>query len=90
MDGFASDWMRHSLSEGRFVFPAPPPKTVQVVALADPPAVVTLVFEQPSRFAGQRLEIASDELAGPQMAHVLSEVTGRPVTHVAPPPEALG
>jgi uncharacterized protein YbjT (DUF2867 family) len=90
MDGFASDWMRRGLGEGRFVFPAPAAKTVQVVALADLAAVATLAFEQPGRFAGRRLEIAGDELTGPQMAQVLSEATGRPIAHMAPPLESLG
>jgi uncharacterized protein YbjT (DUF2867 family) len=90
MEGFAASWTLAGLRAGRLVYPLPPRRPLQLVAVADLAGLAALAIEQPERFAGRRLDLAGDELTGPQMAAVLGEVTGRPITYQAPPPDSLG
>jgi uncharacterized protein YbjT (DUF2867 family) len=90
MEGFAAPWTLAGLRAGRLVYPLPPQRPLQLVAVADLAGLAALAIEQPERFAGRRLDLAGDELTGPQMAAVLAEVTGRPITSQAPPPDSLG
>jgi uncharacterized protein YbjT (DUF2867 family) len=90
MEGFAAPWTMAGLRADRLVYPLPPQRPLQLVAVADLAGLVALAIEQPERFAGRRLDLAGDELTGPQMAAVLAEVTGRPITYQAPPPDSLG
>ena len=48
-----------------------------------------LVIERPGDFAGHRIELASDEVTGPEAAHILSEVLRRPLTHPQTMPAPL-
>jgi hypothetical protein len=42
---------------------------------------MALVMQLPAEFAGWRLDIASDELTGAQLASVLSEATGHMIRY---------
>jgi uncharacterized protein YbjT (DUF2867 family) len=90
MEGFAAPWTLAGLRAGRLVYPLPPQRPLQQVAVADLAGLAALAIEQPERFAARRIDVAGDELTGPQMAAVLAEVTGRPITYQAPPADSLG
>ncbi|WP_445282403.1 hypothetical protein [Streptomyces sp. DSM 118148] len=45
----------------------------------DPPAFATHVLARPEKFAGRRIDIASDEPTCPVIAEVLSGACGRPI-----------
>jgi uncharacterized protein YbjT (DUF2867 family) len=62
LDGFASGWARRSVAEGKFEFPMDGAKALQVVVLEDLGLLAALVFEQPGRLRGRRIEVASDDL----------------------------
>ncbi|MCI4347680.1 MAG: NmrA family NAD(P)-binding protein, partial [Thermoplasmata archaeon] len=64
-------------------------KSLQMVALEDLGAFDTLVLENATRFRGQRIEIAGDELSGPQAAALLAQRAGRPVRFRQVPVEIL-
>jgi len=59
------------------------------VALADIGAFAILVIENPSRFLGKRIDIASDDLTGEEAAEILSRVTGRKLTYFEVPIEQV-
>lgn len=77
------------LREGTLRYGLPPDKPLQMVAVDDLGAFDTFVLENPTRFRGQRVEIAGDELTGVQQADVLSRRTGRPVRFQSIPADAL-
>jgi len=70
---FASE----QLATGIYAVPLPPTKKLAQVAVADIGAVAVRVFEDESRFAGRRFDLASDELTGNDVVAILLRVTGR-------------
>jgi uncharacterized protein YbjT (DUF2867 family) len=71
--------------QGRLALPLPASRTLQQTALADIAGFAALALERGEPFVGRRINIASDELSGPEMAEVLSRVTGRAVQFVEVP-----
>lgn len=57
-------------AKGPVALPIPPTLKLPVVAPEDIAAMAVLAFEQPERFHGRRVDIASDRLTGPEMAAV--------------------
>lgn len=78
-----------SLRQGQLGFGLPPDKPLQVVALDDLGAFDTYVLENPAKFQGQRVEIASDEVTGLREAEILSHRTGHPIQYRPVPLDAL-
>lgn len=64
------------LRAGTLSLALPPRKKLQLVAVADLAALTRLVVERPGVFQGKRLEVASDELTGPEIAKALSHASG--------------
>jgi uncharacterized protein YbjT (DUF2867 family) len=69
------------LRQGQVGFGLPAEKPLQMVALEDLGAFDTFALENPAKFKGQRVEIASDEVTGLQEAEILSQRTGRPIQY---------
>ena len=77
MENALNPWNIDALARGRFPLALPADRTLQQVAIADVAAMAVLAVQQAEAFAGTRLEIASDELTGAQVAERLSRATGR-------------
>jgi len=73
------------LRTGTLSMPLPPTRELQMIAVADIARFVRLVLERPSEFQGKRIDIASDSLTGPEMAKVLTEVTGSAIGYSEAP-----
>ena len=71
--------------QGRLAMPLPATRTLQQTALADIAGFAALVLERGEPFFGTRINIASDELSGREMAAILSSVVGRSVEYVEVP-----
>ena len=71
--------------EGRLALPLPSTRKLQQTALADIAGFAALVLERGESFLGKRINIASDELSGREMATLLSDVVGRSVEYVKVP-----
>jgi uncharacterized protein YbjT (DUF2867 family) len=78
-----------ALRQGAVGFGLPPDRKLQTVALDDLGAFDTFVIENPVRFRGQRVEIASDEITGLTQAEILSKSTGRAMQYRQVPLEAI-
>jgi uncharacterized protein YbjT (DUF2867 family) len=91
MDNLDYPWNRAVLRAGQWPIPLPPDRPVQLIPAIDMARFAALVIERPDDFAGHRVELASDEMTGPEAAHILSEVLRRPLTHpqTMPGPLAL-
>jgi uncharacterized protein YbjT (DUF2867 family) len=85
MDNLAYPWNTAVLQAGQWPIPLPPGRTVQLIPVIDMARFAALVVERPGDFAGHRVELASDEVAGPDAARILSEILQRPIKH----PQAL-
>jgi uncharacterized protein YbjT (DUF2867 family) len=78
MENAFNPWNLPALSARRFPLPLPGDRMLQQVAIEDIASFAVLALEQPHRFRGKRIELASDELSGREAAAALSRATQRP------------
>ena len=89
MENAFNPWNLEALAHGRFPLALPADLPLAQVAIGDVAAMAVVAVERFGELAGQRIELASDELTGAQAAAALSRVTGRPFVFErvdAPPP----
>lgn len=89
MENVISPFSLPGLRQGQLGFGLPPEKPLQMVALEDLGAFDTFAIENPTKFKGQRVEIASDELTGLQEVEVLSRRAGRTIQYREVPLAAI-
>lgn len=77
------------LRHGVYAAPLPGDRQLQQIAVTDIGNFTAMVIEQRDRFAGQRIDLGSDELDGNEQATILSEVLGREVRFQQVPLEAV-
>ncbi len=70
-------------ASGTLSMPLAADRALQSLCRDDLGAFVTHVLERGKPMLGQRVDIASDELTGPEMAHAFARALGRPVRYVA-------
>jgi len=80
MENLFNPWNLGALGAGVLPTPIPPGRSLQQVATADVVALAEQAIERPEAFAGERIEVASDELTGDEAAAVLADRLGRPMT----------
>jgi uncharacterized protein YbjT (DUF2867 family) len=69
------------LDENRFNFFTQPDQSIQLVAVEDIGKIVAAIFDDPERFGGTTLEVASDAVTGHDLEALYTEAAGRPVTY---------
>jgi uncharacterized protein YbjT (DUF2867 family) len=89
MENLLSPWMAAGLAKGVLATGVLPDVKLQVISLPEVAEFTALMVEQRSRFRGQRINIASDELAPPEMARLLSETSGAKVSYSPVPMEQV-
>ena len=76
MENLLGPTFHQGLRAGKLWMPLRPTRSLQMVAVADIAGLVRLVLERPTEFQGRRIEIASDNVTGPEMAGTLTKATG--------------
>src|SRR5215212_11354572 len=89
MDNLLAPWTLPQLKEGRFPMALPASRPLQQIALSDIVAFTALVLENREEFVGRRVDIASDELSGEEVAEGLTRVTGHEINYVELPLEQV-
>jgi uncharacterized protein YbjT (DUF2867 family) len=69
------------LDENRFNFFTQPDQSIQLVAVEDIGKIVAAIFDDPERFGGTTLEVASDAVTGHDLEALYTEAAVRPVTY---------
>src|ERR687893_1699485 len=87
MDNLLAPWMLPQLQEGRLPMALPSSRPLQQITPSDIAAFTALVLEHPEEFVGRRVDIASDELSGEEVAKILTRATGREIEYVELPLE---
>lgn len=82
MDNLLAPWTLPQLKEGRFSMALPSSRPLQQIALSDIAAFTGVVLESREEFVDQRVDIASDELSGREVAEILTRVTGHEIDYV--------
>ncbi|MFI9381605.1 NmrA family NAD(P)-binding protein [Kutzneria sp. NPDC052558] len=83
MDNIAGGWAIRSLRQGHFSLPLSPGTPLKLIAAADIGAFAALVIGRREEFRGRRVDIASDERTGRQIARALGEAIGRDIEYDA-------
>lgn len=77
IEAVLAPWAAPSLADGQYPSVLAGDIPLQQVAIADLAAFVALIVEQPARFVGQRIELASVEPTGDQVVRALGRTLGR-------------
>jgi uncharacterized protein YbjT (DUF2867 family) len=89
MENLLAPWTLPELKGGRLPMALSSSRPLQQIALSDIAAFTALILEKRKDFAGQRLDIASDEVAGDEVAETLTRVTGHEIHYVELPLEQV-
>lgn len=83
MDSLASPLL--GVTGDTFALPFKPDTRYPLVAVTDIGKFAVLAFSHPATYLGQTIELVGDALTPPQIADVISRVTGRVITYVEIP-----
>lgn len=89
MENYLAPPLVGGLAQGRLEMPLPSGLRFQQLALRDLAACVRFILEQPARFLGRRIELASDEVSVGLTAEILSFALGTPIRPVRIPLERV-
>ncbi|MGA8603828.1 MAG: NmrA/HSCARG family protein [Thermoplasmata archaeon] len=89
MENYLIPFQIASIQQGKLGLALSPDHLLQQVALDDLGAFVVHLLENPTRFRGKRINVASDALTGRDAARILSDVLGKKVEFQQVPIAAL-
>lgn len=89
MENLTGPWFLPPIQEGKLTIAMKPTTSLQMIAVEDIGKYGAWAFLEGDKLTGRSIDIAGDELTGPQMAEVLSKVTKRPVVFAPPPIEEV-
>lgn len=89
MENLAGPWFKPGIEQGVLAVGIKPGTKLQMIAVADIGKYGRQAFERHAELNGTAVDIAGDELTMPEAAAILSDVTGKPVTHVQVPIEEV-
>lgn len=89
MENLISPWFKPAIDDGTLAIGIHPDTRLQMIAVRDIGAYGLMAFEQHEKLNGKAIDIAGDELTAPETAKVLSEVTGRTISHYQVPIEQV-
>jgi uncharacterized protein YbjT (DUF2867 family) len=82
MENLLAPWTLPELEEGRLPMALPTSRPLQQIALSDIAGFAAVVLENREEFVGRRVDVASDELTGEEVAEILTRATGREIGYV--------
>ena len=89
MENMLAPWNTAGLSSGVYALPLPAGRQLQQIAVADIAGFAAEVIARPDEFAGQRIDIASDEHTGTEAAAMVVSASGHEMTYVEVPLEQV-
>jgi uncharacterized protein YbjT (DUF2867 family) len=79
MENYNIPRVKNGILKGKLAHPVMADKKLQLIPTDDIGALVAAAFEEPEKFFGLAIDIASDELTNPEIAETFSKVMGRPI-----------
>lgn len=89
MENLVGPWWLPALQSGTWGMAMPADRKLQMIPLADLTKFSAMVIEQPERFDGKRINLASDAVSPAEANEILSRVTGRKLVYQGYPTSAL-
>ncbi len=90
MENALNPWNLRALHHGKLALALPPERPLQQIATDDVVAFAALVLERAPDLAGERIELAGDELTGPDAGAALSLASGSTIEYERIDPAELG
>jgi uncharacterized protein YbjT (DUF2867 family) len=81
MENFLMPETRSAILNGTLAMGLEPDKKLQLIAVNDIGGFVARAFDSPEEYLGKSIDLAGDELTGPEMAKLFSEMIDRPVIY---------
>jgi uncharacterized protein YbjT (DUF2867 family) len=89
MENWTSPWFKPAIDEGNLAIGIEPETRLQQIAVADIGVYGKLAFERWEQLNGQAIDIAGDELTGPEAAEIVAKAAAKPVSFVQVPIEQV-
>jgi len=89
MENWTSPWFKPAIDEGNLAIGIEPETRLQQIAVADIGKYGKLAFERWEQLNGQAIDIAGDELTGPEAAELVGKAAGKPVSFAQVPIEQV-
>ncbi|MGE5927690.1 MAG: NmrA/HSCARG family protein [Gemmatimonadota bacterium] len=89
MENLLSPWFKPYIDQGTLAIGMKPDTRLQMIAVQDIGKYGLRAFERHAQLNGRAIDIAGDELTGPEAAAILSDVTGRPISFYSVPIEEV-
>jgi uncharacterized protein YbjT (DUF2867 family) len=89
MENLLSPWFKPYIDQGTLAIGMKPETRLQMIAVRDIGKYGLQAFERHEALNGRAIDIAGDELTGPEAAAILSEVTGRTIQFYSVPIEQV-
>ena len=89
MENLLGPWFLPGIQEGKLAIGMKPETVLQMIAVKDIGKYGAWAFERHADLHGREIDIAGDQLTGPQAADVLTRVTKHPVEFVQVPIEQV-
>jgi uncharacterized protein YbjT (DUF2867 family) len=90
MENVLNPWNLPALHRGKLALALPPERRLQQIATDDVTAFAALALERAPDLDRERIELAGDELTGPEAAVALSRASGRGIAYEQIDPAELG
>jgi len=89
MENLSGPWFLPGIQEGKLAIGMEPDTELQMIAVKDIGKYGAWAFENHEKLNGREIDIAGDQLTGPQAAEVLARATKHPVEFVQVPIEQV-
>jgi uncharacterized protein YbjT (DUF2867 family) len=89
MENFLSPWFKPYILEGNLAVGIKPETKLQMIAVADIGKYGLAAFEQHEALNGRAIDIAGDEMMMPEAAKIISQASGKTVSHYQVPIEQV-
>lgn len=86
MENF-QNYLREPILNGEFALPLNPNTPLQMISVDDIGNFTAMVLDNPSKFSGKEIELASDELTMTKVASIFTRILGHPVKYTQAPYE---
>jgi uncharacterized protein YbjT (DUF2867 family) len=85
MENFLGPWFKPAIDQGQLAVGIKPSTALQMVAVRDIGKYGKLAFERDVQLNGRAIDFAGDELTMPEAAKIISQASGKTVTHFQVP-----
>ena len=89
MENLASPWFKPGIDQGNVMAPMKPETSLQMIAVDDVGKYGLWAFEKHEMLNGRAFDIAGDSLTMPEVARILSTMSGRKIGYMRIPIEEV-